>query len=359
MKVPTESSPGMNVYLNQSGYEQLNQYLAQNIYSKVFILVDSNTHEHCLPGFLGKISSSVETEVVEMQAGEDNKDLETCNGIWKVLSELGCDRKSLLINLGGGVVTDLGGFIAATFKRGISFINIPTTLLAMVDAAVGGKSGVNLEGLKNQIGVIQPADIVLVDTSFLQTLSAAEMRSGLAEMLKHGLIRDEGYWKRMTALKDLTLEDLDELILDSIRIKGAIVEQDPREENLRKSLNFGHTLGHAIESYFLAHPSRKKILHGEAVAVGMILATYLSSRLLNFPPEKLTEISQAIYSLYGKLTFEKEDQDKIIELLKFDKKNEAGNINFVLLEDVGKPVMDCHVPNEFIYESFRYYLEIQ
>lgn len=359
MKVSKESIPGMNVFFNHSGYEQLDQFLAANSFSKIFILVDSNTHQHCLPGFLARISNTAETEVVEMQAGEDNKDLETCNGIWKVLSELGCDRKSLVINLGGGVVTDLGGFIAATFKRGIPFINVPTTLLAMVDAAVGGKSGVNLDGLKNQIGVIQPAELILVDTSFLETLSAAEMRSGLAEMLKHGLIQDEAYWKKMIALKEMTLADLDELILDSIRIKGAIVEQDPREENLRKSLNYGHTLGHAIESYFLAHPSREKILHGEAVAVGMILATYLSSRLLEFPSGKLREISQGIHSVYGKISFDKEDQDRIIELLKFDKKNEGGKINFVLLEDIGKPVMDCHVPHSMLYEAFSYYLEIQ
>ena len=346
-----------NVFYNEQGYDRLNLFLRENSFSKIFVLVDSNTHEHCLASFLRKVESDISPEVIEMEAGEQHKHLETCNGIWKALSELGGDRKSLMINLGGGVVTDLGGFVAATFKRGIAWINIPTTLLAMVDAAVGGKNGVNLESLKNQIGIIKAAELVIIDSSFLETLPAAEMRSGLAEMLKHGLIQNEDYWKRLTALEKLTLEDLDSLIAESVEIKEAIVKQDPTEQHLRKSLNYGHTLGHAIESYFLEHPEKKKLLHGEAVAVGMVLATYLSVKVCSFPPEKASEIRKALLAVYGRIELTEDDQKRIIELMKFDKKNEGGNVNFVLLKDIGEPVIDCRVPNELLQDAFRYYLD--
>ncbi len=359
MKIPEKTSGTKNVIYNEQGYAQLNKFIAENKFSMIFVLVDSNTHEYCLSPFLNKLESQSKIEVVEMEPGEQNKSIDTCSEIWKVLSELGADRGSLMINIGGGVVTDLGGFVAATFKRGIAWINVPTTLLSMVDAAVGGKNGVNLESLKNQVGIIKPAELVLIDSSFLNTLPAPEMRSGLAEMLKHGLIQDEDYWKRLTALDQLSLEDLDNLIEESIVIKENIVLKDPTEKNIRKSLNYGHTLGHAIESYFLEDSGKTKLLHGEAVAVGMILATYLSTEICGFPSEKLTEISKALVALFGKVELTAKDQEKIIELLKFDKKNEGGNINFVLLENIGKPVIDCRVPNELLYKSFAYYIDLQ
>ncbi len=348
-----------SVFFNEEGYKKLNLFLEQNSFTKLFILVDTHTHEYCLPSFMGKLKTSLEIEILEMEAGEDQKTLETCTGIWKVLSELGGDRKSLLINLGGGVVTDLGGFVAATFKRGITCINFPTTLLAMVDAAVGGKNGVNLEGIKNQIGVIRPTEFVVADTSFLNTLPAAEMRSGLAEMLKHGLIYDEQYWKKLNSLEALKPEDLDDLIKESIEIKEQIVKQDPREENLRKSLNFGHTLGHAIEAYFLETPGKEKLLHGEAVAAGMVMAAYLSHELCAFPAQTLEEIKKVILSLYGRIDLKPEDEEQILELLKFDKKNEGGKINFVLLKKIGEPVMDCHVPKRLLHQAFSYYFDRQ
>lgn len=353
----TESLNEQKVFFNGKGYEILNLFLIKNTYSKIFILVDSNTHEYCLSSFLTMLETSIPLEIIEMEAGEENKTIDTCNGIWRVLSELEADRKSLMINLGGGVVTDLGGFIAATFKRGIPCIHFPTTLLAMVDAAVGGKNGVNLDGLKNQIGVIRPPELVIADTSFLQTLPPAEMRSGLAEMLKHGLIRDENYWNKLCSLKDLDLNDLDQLILESVEIKENVVLQDPTEQNLRKSLNFGHTLGHAIESYFLESPSKQKLLHGEAVAIGMVLAAFLSVKIEGFSEEKLREIKNVIISMYGQIEITKEDQKKIIEYLKFDKKNEGGKINFVLLRKIGEPVIDRQVSNELLFSAFSYYLE--
>lgn len=354
----TTYSENLNqVIYGENGYKELQEFLSKKLFSKIFILVDENTHEHCLSYFLANLSASLETEVIEMETGEENKNLDTCHGIWNALSELGADRKSLLINLGGGVVTDLGGFIACTFKRGIPFINVPTTLLSMVDAAVGGKNGVNLGSLKNQIGIIKPAELVLVDTHFLKSLPATEMRSGLAEMLKHGLIKDEAYWKKLVDLKQLGLEDLDGLVLESIVIKEAIVAQDPLEEHIRKSLNFGHTLGHAIESYFLEAAHKQKLLHGEAVAAGMLMAAYLSREILGFPEDKLKEICKVILSIYGRIDLQESDFEKIFSLLKFDKKNEGGNINFVLLKDIGSPVLDCNVPDEVLHKALDFYLK--
>lgn len=353
----TENPQDIQVFFNEKGYTRINTFLKEKNFTKIFIIVDSNTHDYCLSPFLQKLESTTNIEVVEMEPGEENKTIETCNGIWNALSELGGDRKSLVINLGGGVVTDLGGFVAATFKRGISCIHVPTTLLAMVDAAVGGKNGVNLDALKNQIGVIRPPEMILTDTSFLQTLPPAEMRSGLAEMLKHGLISDENYWKKLCNLQDLDLTDLDQLILESIEIKEDIVIKDPNEQGLRKSLNFGHTLGHAIESYFLEEPTKQKLLHGEAVAIGMVLAAYLSAKTENFSEEILHEIKKVITSIYGKVEITLADQEKILEFMKFDKKNEGGKINFVLLRQIGEPVIDRQVSNELIFNAFEYYLD--
>ncbi|GAA4322910.1 3-dehydroquinate synthase [Christiangramia aestuarii] len=324
--------------------------------SKIFILVDSNTYEACLSPFMQKLQTDIPTEVIEIEAGEEFKNLETCAGVWNVLSELEADRKSLIINLGGGVVTDLGGFVASCFKRGIRFINVPTSLLAMVDASVGGKTGVDLGNLKNQIGVINLPEMVIIDSAFLKTLSAQEMRSGLAEILKHGLIADENYWKKVSNLAELDLSDLDGIIKSSVDIKAEIVKKDPYEKNLRKTLNYGHTLGHAIESYCLTHSEKKKLLHGEAIAIGMVLETFISAKMLNFPEEKLESIRDIFLDLYGKEEFFPEDISQIKELMKFDKKNERGIINFVLLEDIGQPVIDKKVPNELIDEAFVFYL---
>lgn len=346
---------GAPVFYRENAYENLANYLAENKASKIFILVDSNTHNFCLSLFLARLLTEIPVEVIEMEAGESHKNLETCSQIWNVLSELEADRKSLVLNLGGGVVTDLGGFVASCFKRGISYINIPTTLLAMVDASVGGKTGVDLGNLKNQIGVINNAKMVLIDPDYLKSLPANEMRSGLAEILKHGLIKDQRYWNKLTSLKDLSLEDLDDIIKESVAIKAEIVALDPDEKHLRKTLNYGHTLGHAIESYFLNHATKTRLLHGEAVAIGMILATFISSELKKFPKKKMQQITNNIVDMYGKVEFEDQDITKIIELMKYDKKNEYGKINFVLLEDIGKPLIDCLVTNEVIYNAFNFY----
>jgi len=343
------------IHFNSTCYNKLNNYINKSNFSKIFVLVDTNTHKHCLSTFLAKLKTSQNIEIIEIEAGEINKTIDTCVGVWNALSDLDGDRKSLLINLGGGVVTDLGGFVASCYKRGINFINAPTSLLAMVDASIGGKTGVDLGTVKNQIGVINCGDMVLVDTEFLETLPQNEMRSGLAEMLKHGLIQDETYWHKMSDLSKFTLEDLDQLIYESIIIKKNVVTEDPNENGLRKTLNYGHTLGHAIESYCLSNDKKETLLHGEAIAIGMVLATYISHKKCGFPHEKLENIKATIRKIYGLVELTNDDYLAVIELLKFDKKNTHGNINFVLLEDIGKSKIDCKVENALIMEAFDYY----
>lgn len=343
------------VHFNATGYKKLNNYLKDNRFSKIFIIVDNNTHVHCLPHFMSKLETDLACEIIEIDAGEANKNIDTCVGVWNALSELGADRKSLIINVGGGVVTDLGGFVACTFKRGLKYINVPTSLLAMVDASVGGKTGVDLGALKNQVGVISSGDMVLVDTSFLDTLPQNHLKSGLAEMLKHGLIYDPLYWSEFLDLNNLSLADLDNLIHQSVEIKNTIVTKDPFEHGLRKTLNFGHTLGHAIESYFLSETDKEELLHGEAIAIGMIMETYISSELLGFPIDEMEIIKQTFLKIFNKVSIETSNYDAIIDLLKYDKKNEHGNINFVLLEKIGVPKTDCLVDNELLIKAFEYY----
>ncbi len=346
---------GYSVIFNEEGYKALNNHISENNYSNIFIIVDSNSNDVCLPKLLPYISTELTIEIIEFDAGEINKNIETCIQIWNVLTEFSADRKSLLLNLGGGVVTDLGGFVASTFKRGIDFINIPTTLLSMVDASIGGKTGVDLGNLKNQIGVINTPKMVLIDTTYLDTLSQMEMRSGLAEVLKHGLIFDNKYWKQFLDLSKLDFADFDTIIYDSIKIKNEIVMQDPNERGIRKALNFGHTLGHAIESHFLENENKKTLLHGEAIAIGMILESYISMRKNLISAGEYSEIKTTINSIYEAVTFEKNDINSILELLIHDKKNEYGTIKFVLLDGIGKVIMSQEVENEFINDAFLNY----
>tara|TARA_R110002126_G_scaffold56971_2_gene151629 strand:+ start:45 stop:1106 length:1062 start_codon:yes stop_codon:yes gene_type:complete len=346
-------SDSYEVHFNENAFNSLNGHLAKKAYSIVFILVDENTHELCLPQFMAEINGEYQFEIIEIESGEINKNIETCVGVWEALSELGADRKSILINLGGGVLTDLGGFVASTFKRGIDFINVPTTLLSMVDASVGGKTGVDLGSLKNQIGVINQPVMVLVVPDFLDTLDTRQIRSGFAEMLKHGLIQDKLYWEALKQAE--SLEDMKKHILSSIQIKNNVVLQDPTEQNIRKILNYGHTLGHAIESYYLENDSKETLLHGEAIAIGMILEGYLSNKLTNLPLVTLEDIKTTFLSRYEKVEFLEEDFDNILKLMKYDKKNSHGKVNFVLLKEIGNPVFDIEIPVELFTEAFAYY----
>ena len=341
------------VHFNQRAYDAINSHLVEKSYSKIFILVDENTHQLCLADFMSRLQGDYNFEIIEIESGEIHKNIVTCTQVWEVLSELDADRKSLLINLGGGVITDLGGFVASTFKRGISFINVPTTLLSMVDASVGGKTGVDLGPLKNQIGVINQPEMVLIVSDFLKTLEERQLQSGFAEMLKHGLIQSISYWNALKEVSSFSI--MDDLIYESVVIKNKVVLEDPTEQNLRKILNFGHTLGHAIESYFLESLDKETLLHGEAIAIGMILEAFLSKELTEFPETELQDVKNTFLQRYEKIEFSDDDIKTILSLLKFDKKNSHGNINFVLLQSIGQPIIDVQIPDELYKEAFAYY----
>ena len=340
------------IHFHEKGHQELSRLISKKNYSTLFILVDENTFELCYPKFIPDLETDKRIEVIEIESGEINKNLETCIGVWNAITELGGDRKSLIITLGGGVITDLGGFVASCFKRGIDFINIPTTLLSMVDASVGGKTGVDLGVLKNQIGLFANPEMVLVDTKYLATVSDREMRSGMAEIIKYGITYDRKLLNEIKNNKDLNIKDL---IFRSVEIKNEVVLQDPKEQNLRKILNFGHTLGHAIESFYLESEDKENLTHGEAIAIGMVCESFMSSKLLAFPKEKVAEVKEVILATYDKTKLLQKDFSKIIDLLKHDKKNVNGQVNFVLLNEYEDCKIDCKVPEELILESMEFY----
>ena len=339
------------VIFGASCWESLNRCVHANSYSTVFILTDTNTGLHCLPHANAKIEFDYQT--LDMQAGEENKHIQSCISLWDSLSEMGADRRSLLINIGGGVVTDLGGFVACTFKRGIDFINIPTSLLAMVDASVGGKTGIDLGALKNQVGIIKEPSMVLVDTDFLNTLPDSEYRSGYAEMLKHGLIQEPAYFEALSGF--LSKAEILPHIHHSVGVKAKVVSEDIDEQGLRKILNFGHTLGHAVESHFLTATDKTTLLHGEAIAIGMILEAFLSVKAVGFPLESADKIKRIFQAIYPKVRFDKDTISEVIKMLMHDKKNENGNVLFVLLKTIGEPVWNQSVSEKHILEAFDFY----
>ncbi len=336
----------------------LENVISSHKYDKLFILTDSHTYRYCLP-IIENIDSIKEATKITIGVEDTNKTLETLAYVWLKLSNGGATRHSLLINLGGGMVTDLGGFAAATFKRGISFINIPTTLLSMVDAAVGGKTGINFNGLKNEIGAFAPASEVIIDSEFLKTLDYENIMSGYAEMLKHGLISTRDNWKELIKFNfdnEIDYKSLQILIGKSVEIKEKVVEQDPCEKGIRKSLNLGHTIGHALESFSLKseHPS----LHGYAVAWGLVSELYLSHIKADFPKEILWQTASFIKEHYGKFNFSCKDYDKLYEFMTHDKKNESSeSINFTLLGNIGDIKINQIVSKEDIFESLDFYCE--
>lgn len=344
-----------SVFCSIGAWDALNKTLHELQPTKVFIIVDSQTIKHCKNYFLSNYYLTKNPEFIEIPSGETHKTIETCVTVWNQLSNKEADRKSVIINLGGGVVTDLGAFVACTFKRGIPFINIPTTLLSMVDASVGGKNGVDLGLLKNQVGIIKEPQAVIIDTYFLKSLEKNQIISGYAEMLKHGLIHSINYWNTAKNINPLQIDQIEDALWESVLIKNEVVTNDPFEHGIRKTLNYGHTLGHAIESYSLSSSSIPSLLHGEAIAIGMILATFISSKLTGFPTNYLEDISEFIISKYQKVIFNNNDVEEILKLLIYDKKNVDGKILFVLLKNIGEPQINCEVPNSVIFDAFSYY----
>jgi len=335
----------------ENSLQELSAFLTQKKYSKVFVLVDSNTEIQCLPT-LQKALGSIEFDLIEVTPGEENKNIDFCIGIWRMLLDFGADRNSIIINLGGGVITDMGGFAASTFKRGIDFVQVPTTLLSQVDASVGGKTGIDMENVKNIIGTFTQPKAVYIHTPFLKTLSDRELRSGYAEVIKHGLIYDVSLFKK---LKEIVPKDLnDEIIYRSIEIKNEVVINDPFEKGLRKILNYGHTIGHAVESYSLKH-DKVPLLHGEAIAIGFICEAYLSQKRNGLKEEELSVIVDTIRTTYPAYKLNKSNYPDLIDIMKNDKKNNAGQISFSLLSQIGKCSYDIYCTEEEIVESLDYY----
>ena len=324
-------------------------------HDKTFILVDEVTKEKCWP-LLSKQLSMRKAKLITIGATDTHKNIESLAHVWEELGKDGASRHSLLINLGGGMVTDLGGFAASTFKRGINFINIPTTLLAMVDASVGGKTGINFNGLKNEVGVFNDSKYVILDTDFLKTLDGQNIYSGYAEMLKHGLISNEKMWAELIKfnIQQPDLEKLQEMLAKSVKVKENVVKKDPHEQGIRKALNLGHTFGHAFESWSLKH---SPILHGYAVAYGLICELYLSAVKTGFPTDKMHQTVQFIRENYGTINITCDDYPELIELMTHDKKNRNGIINFTLLANIGDIRIDQTATEEEIKEAFDFFRE--
>jgi 3-dehydroquinate synthase len=332
--------------------ESLRHFLQQHQYSKILVLVDENTAAHCLPRIKAPLQGK-EWMSIQVPAGEQHKNISTCRQIWGEMMKAGADRKALAINLGGGVIGDMGGFCASTFKRGMDFLQIPTTLLSQVDASIGGKLGIDFMQVKNSIGLFRDPRTVLIDPAFLQTLPFAEIRSGFAEIIKHSLIADAKQWQELRWISDLTSVDWVPVITPSLLIKKRIVEEDPFEKGLRKALNFGHTIGHAVEGHALE--TDRPLLHGEAIGIGMICETYLSHRIRGLPEPDLNEASRFLLSIYDAYPLETANYPVYLDLMQNDKKNEAGAINFSLIDAPGSVVINQTCSEELIVESLDYY----
>ena len=326
----------------------LAEVIAECERDRIFVLTDDNTVRRCWP----KISSFLclkRAQLITIDSDDENKNLASLEYVWNAFQSGGATRHSLLINLGGGMVTDLGGFAAATFKRGINFINIPTTLLAMVDAAAGGKTGINFGGLKNEIGLFAQPNSVIIDAEWLESLDHANILSGYAEMLKHGLLSSRNMWAELIDIP--TLAEIQPLIGPSIEVKERIVEADPNEHGLRKALNFGHTFGHAFEEWAM---KRSPILHGYAVAFGLIAELYLSTILTGFPSADMHKTVQFIRENYGSLPITCNDYPELIDLMRHDKKNRGSQINCTLLEQIGTPHLDYSLNENYIKEALDF-----
>ena len=343
------------VIISQDLEQSLSQAIAECTYDRLFVLTDETTHRLCLPVVAG-YSCMKSAERITIGATDANKTLESLSHVWSELQRLGATRHSLMVNLGGGMVTDLGGFAASTFKRGISYINIPTTLLSMVDASVGGKTGINFGGLKNEIGVFNNARSVILDTVFLKTMDEENLLSGYAEMLKHGLISNEPMWAELMRFSPLTsnLQPLAKMVAESVAVKQRIVLEDPTEQGIRKALNLGHTAGHAFESLAL---ERKPVLHGYAVAWGLIVELWLSCVKTGFPQDKMRQTVSFILEHYGRMTITCDDYPHLLELMHHDKKNTGSDINFTLLGGIGDIRINQTASEEEIKEALDFYRE--
>ncbi len=330
------------------------EFIQGRKYSQYFVLADENTAQYCLPR-LAQSGFLPEYTLIQIPAGEQHKHIGTCTQIWQQMLDAGSDRKALLINLGGGVIGDMGGFCAGTYKRGIDFVQIPTTLLSQVDASIGGKLGIDFGQVKNSIGLFGNPQAVFVDTTFLQTLPAREVRSGFAEIIKHSLIADGAQWEAIKKVQDWRNLDWNGFIGPSLRIKQRVVEADPFERGLRKALNFGHTIGHAVEGHALETDS--PLLHGEAIAIGMVCEAFLSRKKTGLSSNDLAEITRFFLHIYGTVALDRANYAEYLRLMGNDKKNEGSAINFALIGPPGEVHINQTAVAEEIIESLDYYRE--
>ena len=345
-----------DVILSENIGESLSAAIGNVAHDRLFVLTDETTLKLCWP-LVSELPCLAEAQMITIGATDENKTLESLSHVWTELQRGGATRHSLMLNLGGGMVTDLGGFAASTFKRGIAYINVPTTLLSMVDASVGGKTGINFGGLKNEIGVFNCARSVILDTTFLRTLDYENLASGYAEMLKHGLISNVETWAELMRfdLQQTDYELLRTMVAKSVAVKERIVDEDPLEYGIRKALNLGHTVGHAFES--LAMAENRTVLHGYAVAWGLVCELYLSVRHTGFPKDKLWQTLQFVKENYGKFSFDCKQYDRLYELMTHDKKNTAGVVNFTLLGEVGDIRINQTATREEIFDMLDFYRE--
>lgn len=352
-----------DVIISKNLQAELSDAIGRISPDRLFVLTDTTTLSLCWP-VVQDFACLREARMITIGATDEAKTLESLADVWTALGEGGATRHSMLINLGGGMITDLGGFAASTFKRGIAFVNVPTTLLAMVDASVGGKTGINFRGLKNEIGVFNEAATVVLDTHFLRTLDSHNILSGYAEMLKHGLISNRQHWTELLAFDIFKINDdrnddryaaLAHLVAESVAVKQCIVAEDPHEQGIRKALNLGHTIGHAFES--LALMNNRPVLHGYAVAWGMVCELYLSVKRMGFPKDAFYKTVGFIGDNYGRMPLDCRDYDRLFELMTHDKKNVAGRMNFTLLADIGDIRINQQVTKDDIFEALDYLRE--
>jgi 3-dehydroquinate synthase len=327
---------------------------SNNNYGSIFVLADEHTQAFCYPIIKNHLPPH---QVLQIQSGESEKNIETCKYLWQCLTDFQAERKSLLINLGGGVIGDMGGFVAGTFKRGFDFVNIPTTLLSQVDASVGGKLGIDFNGIKNLIGLFQQPKVVFICPQFLKTLPFNQLRSGFSEVIKHGLIYDADYYHACKVLDIQQHNQWETIIGSSVKIKNEVVQKDPFEKGLRKILNFGHTIGHAVETWSL-HNDVSPLLHGEAIAIGMICEAWLSFKVNGLSEHELSDISNTFIQLFGKYPLQQIPLQSIMEVMQLDKKNSNQSIRFSLLNSIGSCDFDLVVSDQLIAEAIQYYYSL-
>jgi 3-dehydroquinate synthase len=338
-----------NIVFSVDPSVDLKTFLNPRKYSKVAVLTDENTLRHCYPLIQNSLPKH---QVIQVKSGEEEKNIQTCSQIWQAMTDQALDRHSVLIVLGGGVLGDMGGFCAATYKRGIDFILIPTTLLSQVDASIGGKLGVDFNHFKNHIGVFQHPVLTILYSGFLKTLSARELRSGFAEIIKHMLISDSAMWDKIRST-DYSSLDWQSLTKHSVSFKQKIVSEDPKEKGLRKILNAGHTIGHALETYLL--DSGNKVLHGEAIAAGLIAEGFIAREKGFLRAEAFDSICKYITKIYGKINISQNMDERIVELALQDKKNLGNRILCVLLDGIGKARWDCEISSDEVKRALAFY----